>query len=224
MDSCLGDDQVMDHISGLPDAILGHILSFIPTKSSVKTSILSKRWQHVWTKVPALDFTEMPSLPFSYGLKISYRKLSREHKTCFNNFVDRVLLHHDVFYLRYLHLHFGDDDLKCTSWLEIKLKFKCDIQQGQLYGRHVPLPTRIFSSKKLMVLKLSGLFRFDLPTSINLPNLKAIHLFHVTLPGDEFVRKLSVSCPALEKMFISYCFGIRTLNVDSSTLEALEVE
>jgi len=73
-----------------------------------------------------------------------------------------------------------------------------------------------------MVLKLSGLFRFDLPTSINLPNLKAIHLFGVTLPGDEFVRNLSVNCPALKKIIIFECFGIQTLSVDSLTLEILQ--
>ena len=74
---------------------------------------------------------------------------------------------------------------------------------------------KIFSCKKLTVLKLNGAFDVDLPVSINLPNLKAIHLFGVTLPGDEFVRNLSVNCPALKKIIIFECFGIQTLSVDS---------
>lgn len=119
MDSNLGNfEEAIDHISGLPDAILGHILSFVPTNSSVKTSILSKRWQHVWTKVPALDFTQMPS---SNGFEMFYRKPSREHEICFRRFVDRVLLYHDVFYLQHLRLHFGDDNFKFKSWLDAML-------------------------------------------------------------------------------------------------------
>lgn len=74
-----------------------------------------------------------------------------------------------------------------------------------------------------MILKLSGLFKFDLPISINLPNLEAIHLSLVKLPGDEFMRKLSVNCPALKKLLIFECFGVETLHVESFTLETLQV-
>ncbi|AET01500.1 F-box/RNI/FBD-like domain protein, putative [Medicago truncatula] len=35
-----------DRISGLPDCTLSHILSFLPIKTSVQTSVLASRWQN----------------------------------------------------------------------------------------------------------------------------------------------------------------------------------
>ncbi|XP_058753338.1 F-box/FBD/LRR-repeat protein At3g52680-like [Vicia villosa] len=42
-----------DRISDLPDPILCHILSFLPTKLTVVTSTLSKRWKTIFRHVPS---------------------------------------------------------------------------------------------------------------------------------------------------------------------------
>ncbi|KAH0986500.1 hypothetical protein GBA52_013677 [Prunus armeniaca] len=47
-----------DRISGLPDEILCHILSFLPTVQAVRTTILSHRWNHVWASVPNIDLCD----------------------------------------------------------------------------------------------------------------------------------------------------------------------
>ena len=44
-----------DRISDLPECLLIHILSFLPTQKAMATSVLSTRWKHLWTLVPKLD-------------------------------------------------------------------------------------------------------------------------------------------------------------------------
>ncbi|KAF3539928.1 hypothetical protein F2Q69_00025366 [Brassica cretica] len=46
----------MNRINGLSDDLLVKILSFLPTKVAISTSILSKRWKYVWTWLPRLEY------------------------------------------------------------------------------------------------------------------------------------------------------------------------
>ncbi|XP_026431937.1 F-box/LRR-repeat protein At1g55660-like [Papaver somniferum] len=48
--------DVKDRISRLPDNLIHHIMSFMDTKYAVQTSVLSKRWIHVWKSPPFLNF------------------------------------------------------------------------------------------------------------------------------------------------------------------------
>ncbi|WOH10738.1 hypothetical protein DCAR_0730208 [Daucus carota subsp. sativus] len=49
----LGDE---DRLSRLPDELIHKILSFVDAKQAVETSILSRRWQLIWTTLPFLSF------------------------------------------------------------------------------------------------------------------------------------------------------------------------
>ncbi|CAJ2659480.1 unnamed protein product [Trifolium pratense] len=72
-----------DIISKLPDSFISHILSFLPTKDAVRTSVLSKRWIECWRLITQVNFDD--SLFYSPEKKSG-------GKQCFINFVNRVLL------------------------------------------------------------------------------------------------------------------------------------
>ncbi|KAL5573537.1 hypothetical protein UlMin_023134 [Ulmus minor] len=67
----------VDRISELPDHIIHHILSFIPTVEAVQTSLLSKHWRRMWYSVPALHFSQ-----FSIGRNFCQRRFQRFVNEC----------------------------------------------------------------------------------------------------------------------------------------------
>ncbi|XP_039168678.1 F-box/LRR-repeat protein At3g03360 isoform X6 [Eucalyptus grandis] len=52
--------NAVDYISQLPDAIIFHIFSFLTTKDTIKTSVLSKQWRSTWTSNQYMSFSLPP--------------------------------------------------------------------------------------------------------------------------------------------------------------------
>ncbi|KAL6658247.1 hypothetical protein ACP70R_003833 [Stipagrostis hirtigluma subsp. patula] len=46
-----------DRLGALPDELLHHVLSFLPAHEVVSTSLLARRWRHLWSSAPALRVT-----------------------------------------------------------------------------------------------------------------------------------------------------------------------
>ncbi|MBA0855519.1 hypothetical protein Goshw_014978, partial [Gossypium schwendimanii] len=47
---------VEDRISSFPDHILFHILSFLPIKDAVRTSIISTKWRYLFASISTIKF------------------------------------------------------------------------------------------------------------------------------------------------------------------------
>ena len=207
-----GKDAVVDRISSLPESLLCHILSFLPTKDSIATSILSTRWKLLWTLVPKLDLD-------SYKISTSELSLDDDddddvedaRAIMFAHVVSSVLAKQEcgelqTFRLRWL---YGWDGSHLDAWfrtaaarkvkeLDLVVLMHSDVE-------NLKLPPSFFSCRTLVVLKLSGDIDIDTPSlSFNFPSLKILHLVEVSFPGTissqepSFLSLLSGCCPVLE--------------------------
>ncbi|XP_061362328.1 F-box/LRR-repeat protein At4g14096-like [Gastrolobium bilobum] len=77
-----------DRISMLPACVLCHILSFLPTKQVVSTSVLSKTWNPLWRSVSTLHFDFQGRM---YNCDLDKEKYSR-----FVQWVNEVILSRDL--------------------------------------------------------------------------------------------------------------------------------
>ncbi|PNX84267.1 F-box/LRR-repeat protein, partial [Trifolium pratense] len=65
----------VDIISKLPDSLISHILSFLPTEDAVRTSVLSKRWIDCWTLINKVDLDEYPERNQQHFINFVYKTL-----------------------------------------------------------------------------------------------------------------------------------------------------
>ena len=162
----------VDRISALPDAVLCHILSFMPIKMAVATSLVSKRWRPLWLSVPTVDLDDK-----------GYMETNESHLR-FVRLAYAVLLFRDA---TQPILNFR---LRCESpffyypcdiklWIKAAIQRKVETVELSLPS-HINLPSDILTCASLVVLKLSGLrFRaltVDDISTVCLPVLKILHL------------------------------------------------
>ncbi|KAK1665713.1 hypothetical protein QYE76_053872 [Lolium multiflorum] len=122
-----------DRLSDLPDCLLHSVLSSLGSRQVVQTSLLSRRWRHLWRSVPCLDVDQRdfileesePEAPgfgasaadrevYSKALNESLvREVQRQRR--FEDFADVVILLHGVCPLDAYRLRVVDPDLR-TDW------------------------------------------------------------------------------------------------------------
>ncbi|KAK2360528.1 FBD-associated F-box protein [Trifolium repens] len=160
-------EEEEDLISTLPDAILCHILSFLHTKQSVTTTILSKKWKNLYLSVPVLHFKTTVTDQTTY--------------VRFINFVYSVLLSRDpalpinTFYLDFT---FHDHEIlsphcpmeTITNW--VKFVAQRGVQYLDLYVATVAYPELPISSLSCSTLVVLNLLCFSLEEVHNVPSLR----------------------------------------------------
>ncbi|KAL3626601.1 hypothetical protein CASFOL_030150 [Castilleja foliolosa] len=207
----------MDRLSALPDHILCHILSFLPTKISVSTSTLSTRWRTIWAHVPTICFNSGDYLTYT----ITY--------ATFPMIINRVMMLHKVRSLDSITLFvpfFRGPEYDLESF--IMCAKSRNVRNLDIHfdpERMLPRCFSLFSCASLTRLKLSGFICSRKTGNAYFPSLKKLHLEYFRCQSDKDLSRLLSGCSVLEDLVlddiyfddkISLCF-----DVSLSTLKRL---
>lgn len=204
-----------DIISSLPDSILCHILSFLPIRDSVATSVLSNRWKPLWTLVPVLD--------------LDHYNLSRKRRGQTFGFVDTVVriwtLRNAISTptpLRKLRISWCVDCLPLFVDSLVRATIpKGSLQQLDLniysFKQRLELPRSVFFCKTLVVLKLNGTFLLNPPSASTFPNLEILLLDSVRYANCDSLFTLLASSPVLQDFTLKLGrFGMDNLDKNAA--------
>ncbi|XVF78329.1 hypothetical protein PTKIN_Ptkin14bG0123500 [Pterospermum kingtungense] len=209
-----------DRISNLPEALILQILSFLPTKQAVATSVLSKRWVRLWTSVPTLHLQDS-----------SICRIDEQAKKTFVHIVYRVLLLNKAGFVEKLRLHCNSDygQLCINTWICSAMERglqQVDISFSEANLELKKLPSGLFLMKTLKILKLHSKIMVDVPVSVCLPSLKILHLLRVSYANVKSVSCLISGCLNLEELRIDaniYPENMVHFNICSPTLNSLSL-
>ncbi|KAH7834442.1 hypothetical protein Vadar_016068 [Vaccinium darrowii] len=215
------DKQCVDRISNLPSNLISHILSLLPTKYAVATSVLSTRWKLFWTLIISLDLDDKLLLH-------PEKSTNKILKTRFTNFVYRVLVLRRVSCLRMFRLKGcrSYDVSHVNTWVAACLV--CGVQELDLSIRinecaDQVLPRELFDCRAMVVLKLGTYFFMNVPASVHMQSLKILHLHHVKLVDDDSIHRLICGCPVLDELSMERCVGkhVRVIHICAPVLTKL---
>ncbi|PON36360.1 F-box domain containing protein [Trema orientale] len=217
----------VDRISTLPDPLIHHILSFVPTIDVVRASILSRRWRRVWYSVPALNFCHTDHMDRFH--------FHSQPEQAFHNFVSECLKHRERS-MRYiadslitglkLHIKYYvgkpalDNWSTSAIWRNVEELDIC--VESKYFRNYYSVPEAALNAKSLTVLKLDYLI-LDGSCSISLPSFMSLSLTCVKLE-DKALDNLLLGCPALEKFVLTRCYELIDPKIASLTLKFLEID
>lgn len=135
-----------DRINQLPDPLICHILSHLPPKDCVKTSVLSTRWRGLWLLVPSLELVCWDVPNFNALMSFGDRFFDSNRVSCIDNL--KLVINHGS------HIRV-DVASNPKSWIDAAVKRKIQ----HLYLRvGVKLPISLYTCETLvsLILDLSG--------------------------------------------------------------------
>jgi len=190
----LHSQPTMDRISSLPDSILCYILSFLPTKQAVATSVLSKRWKPIWFLVPSLDFNFKD---FNFDRVYFHDSV---HSFLFSCDSDQALgrLRIECFPPKHLK-RWRDPPISIQTLFEAVTRGRCRLEHLYFNLDYQLIVPSVFSCKTLVVLKLVKVMVHNISFA-DLPSLKILGLYSVCFVNDQDCPHLFSSCPNLEDL------------------------
>ncbi|XP_008798331.2 F-box/FBD/LRR-repeat protein At1g13570-like [Phoenix dactylifera] len=219
----------LDLFGLLPDCLIVSILSLLPIEDSVRTSILSTRWRHLWTLAPLrlLDDSALRSERMKHiALRTAHQEQWRAMEGWRVQAIGRVLSAHagpiQICRLSCLYFHVSLLD----GWIQTLIRK--GIQDLALLipmeKRFYLVPPFLITCQSLQSLELCYC-RFPKPTHPRpyLVNLRALKL-KWSLVTDAAVHEILSSCPALQSLALVHCAGLRRIHLRSPVLCSMTLD
>ncbi|MBA0612233.1 hypothetical protein Godav_012866 [Gossypium davidsonii] len=214
---------VEDRISSFPDHILCSILSFLPIKEAVRTSIISNKWRYLFASISTIVFD-----------RFLLHGLTDRNVDSFKNFVNRLLKFPDQVSLDCFRLrgdgisswNDGDHEFNVSGWICAALCRGVKEIDLRLDYLEDTLPALLFTCHSLLTLTLEAKCfqgsKIEVPSDFCLGNLKALYLTSLVLFGDSIHRLIS-NCHVLQDLaFIEFSVANASgLNIRSPSLKEL---
>ncbi|XP_059648660.1 F-box/FBD/LRR-repeat protein At1g13570-like [Cornus florida] len=211
MDNVLGPDLISD----LPQSIIEIILTKLPIRDAVRTSILSSKWRYRWATLTHLVFDDK-------CVTLSHDKALVENNVA--KFITRLLFLHNgpihKFMLSTSYLQSSPDMDQWLLFLSRKDIKELVLELGE--GEWFRAPSCLFACRKLTRLELVRC-ELDLPPTFKgFMCLKYLNLQQVLIAPDA-IECLISSCPLLESLTLSY-FDSLALTIHAPNLKYLCLE
>ncbi|XP_010696641.1 putative F-box/LRR-repeat protein At3g28410 [Beta vulgaris subsp. vulgaris] len=207
-----------DQLSKLPDSVLIHILSFLPTFDAVyRAGLVSKRLRSLRHSLPSLVFANN-HIPSYEGSKYIHEKLSR--------YINDLLIfqgRHNNLRKCCFHLPYNcPRDYEIDAWIKLALNRKVKELELFIPDNRYCLPRFLFRNEILTSLSVTYAgFTVIKEMNINWKSLKSLSMKHIKNLDDDMLGKILIGCPILELLELNSCTGIKKLDVVSQSLKEL---
>ncbi|XP_066398944.1 putative FBD-associated F-box protein At5g56440 [Miscanthus floridulus] len=203
-----GDEEDgVDRISLLPDAILGEVISLLPTKDAARTRILATRWRHLWRSAPLnLDGGDLRTIDVVSRILSSHRGPGRRFR-----FPAQLL---------------WDSPATVDAWLRSSAldnlqEIDCFATDG-LKLPPQPASTFGFSSSLCVATFSQCHLSDDITLALQFPRLKKLALQRVIISEDS-LHSIIAASPVLECLLLRRIFGCRCVRINSASLTSTGV-
>ncbi|KAM7498850.1 hypothetical protein LguiA_023264 [Lonicera macranthoides] len=221
-----------DLISSLPDCVLSHILSKLPTKYAVATTILSTRWKDLFAAIPepSLEFDD--SLILNPGNNDDDEESNVEYRIAsFAKFTYRVLnvIFEEVGFVSRFTLKLSEEyqDGQILDWIYAALQHAVPVIDLDICMDYPDLFFELINGWTcLRFITLRNYIGIYIPDSFTLPNLEYLVLDGIQFYTNDEISLLLSGCPVLQRLTMSYLRleEVDTVNISVPSLKHLTIE
>ncbi|WVZ61758.1 hypothetical protein U9M48_011579 [Paspalum notatum var. saurae] len=208
-------DEGVDLISRLPDALLGEIVSLLPTRDGARTQVLSSRWRHLWRSAPLNFDLERRPVPVPE--------------------VTRILSSHQGPGRRFCHPAYPDPRDRSAAAAALDGWLGCPaltglqdlVLQCALMGYNpAPLPASLLAHRFSSTLRAASFgtcdFRGAGAGALRFPVLEQLTLSFATI-SESSLHALLAGCPVLQSLVLAFNRGFNRVRLVSACLRSIGV-